>query len=301
MKKIITVIGSYNHDMVLQTTRFPNPGETITAKKLEMFSGGKGANQAVAAARLGGDVYFITKVGNDAFGNNASQNFSVDNIRTDYILQDMEVSSGTAVILVNQEGQNCIVVNPGANNMLLPSDIEDCQKAIKEASYILMQLEIPYETVKYAIETAYHMNKKIVLNPAPTVPLDDNLYSKLFLITPNQTEAEMLTGIACVDQISVAKAADVLLQKGVKNVIITLGEKGAYFKNKEEEFLIPIREVDVKDTTGAGDIFNGALLVALAEEKNWKQAVAFANSASSIGVSRMGAQSSAPYRDEILV
>ncbi|MFC5046981.1 ribokinase [Aquimarina hainanensis] len=301
MKKIITVIGSYNHDMVFRTTCFPEPGETVTARKLEMFSGGKGANQAVAAARLGGDVCFITKVGNDAFGENAKRKFSIDNMRTEYVLRDMKTPSGTAAILVNDEGQNCIVVNPGANDKLSPNDIDDCIEAVTEASFILMQLEIPYDTVKHVIKKADQMGKKMILNPAPTVALEDELYSKLFLITPNQTEAAALTGVTVENEVSASKAAAVFLEKGVQNVIITLGENGAFFKNKDQEFLVPIQEVEVMDTTGAGDIFNGALVVALAEGKSWRQAVEFANSASSIGVSRMGAQSSAPYRNEISV
>ncbi|WP_103068400.1 ribokinase [Aquimarina sediminis] len=299
MKKIITVIGSYNHDMVFQTPYFPKPGETITARSFEMFSGGKGANQAVAASRLGGDVFFITKVGNDEFGSTSKEKFSKDSIRTNYILQDTSLPSGTAIIMVNDEGQNCIVITPGANDNLLPRDIDACCLAIEKANFVLIQLEIPYRTVEHALELSHNMKKKIILNPAPTVPLEDHVYQKLHLITPNQTEASLLTGIEVENEQSASMAADVFLKKGVQNVIITLGEKGAYFKNSEEQFLVPIQEVEVKDTTGAGDIFNGALVVALSEGKNWRQAVEFANLASSIGVSRLGAQSSAPYRNEI--
>ncbi|PKV51139.1 ribokinase [Aquimarina sp. MAR_2010_214] len=301
MKKIITVIGSYNRDMVFQTPYFPRPGETITARNFEMFSGGKGANQAVAASRLGGDVFFITKMGNDELENKSKDKFSKDGIRVNYILQDSDLPSGTAVIMVNDNGQNCIVITPGANDNLLSSDIDACSHAIEKASFVLMQLEIPYNTVKHALDISYKMKKKVILNPAPTVPLEDDIYQKLYLITPNQTEATLLTGIEVENAKSASKAADIFLKKGVQNVIITLGENGAYFKNNEEQFLVPIQEVEVKDTTGAGDIFNGALVVALSEGKNWRQAVEFANSASSIGVSRLGAQSSAPYRNEISI
>lgn len=299
MKKIIAVVGSSNTDLVFQTRKFPQPGETVLGGEFATFAGGKGANQAVAASRLGGDVYFIARVGDDAFGNEAIKGFLKDTINTDFVFKDKDFPTGVASIVVNEKGQNSIVVAPGANNHLTPENIDTALYAIEKSSIVLVQLEISLETVKYVIYKSFSLKKRVILNPAPAQQIEESLYSKIFLITPNETETELLTGVEVTDEVSASKAADIFLHKGVENVIITLGEKGAFFKNKEEEFIVSAKRVEVVDTTAAGDIFNGAIAVALAEGKKWKEAILFANSASAIGVSRLGAQASAPYKREL--
>lgn len=299
MKKKITVVGSSNLDIVVNTPNFPQPGETIMGNNYNTFHGGKGANQAVAVSRLGGAVSFVSKVGNDSFGNQVVNGFGEVGFNSKYVFKDQETASGVAVIMINKAGQNAIVVTPGANNLLSVGDITNATPAIEEADIVLVQLEIPHKTVEFTIDVAYKLQKKIILNPAPPAPLTDNVYSKLFLITPNETEVAYLTGVEVIDEKTANFAADFFLNKGVKNVIITLGSKGAFFKNSEQQFMVNAYKVDVVDTTAAGDIFNGALAVALAENKPWKEALDFANKAASIGVGKLGAQSSIPYRSQI--
>lgn len=299
MKKSITVIGSSNTDLVVQTPSFPKPGETIMGDAFNTFAGGKGANQAVAAARLGGDVSFIAKVGQDDFGDAAIKGFENDHINTKFIYRDETQPSGVAIIMIDSSGENVIVVSPGANNELKPDDIDMASEAIVQTDMVLVQLEIPIETVSRVLYLATEKGKKVVLNPAPASILEDDLFTMIYVITPNETEVELLTSIKVTDEASASRAASVLLKKGVQNVLITLGEKGAFFKNDIEEFLVPTTEVEVIDTTGAGDTFNGALTVALSEGKSWREAIAFANSAAGISVSRLGAQASVPYKKEL--
>lgn len=301
MKKKITVVGSSNLDMVINTPNFPKPGETIMGNEFNMFSGGKGANQAVTASRLGGDVSFVSKVGNDNFGDKAVNGFNEDNINSEYVFRDQKLASGVAFILINETGQNSIVVAPGANNSLSVEDIDASKPAIENTDIVLVQLEIQLKTVEHVLNVAHQLQKKIILNPAPPVRLKDDVYSKLFLITPNETEVFYLTGVEVTDEKTASIAADFFLNKGVQNVVITLGDNGAFFKNNEEEFIVNAHKVEVKDTTGAGDIFNGALAVALAEGKHWKQILDFANKAASLGVGKLGAQSSIPFREEISI
>ncbi len=299
MNKIF-VIGSSNTDMVVKTDQLPLPGETRLGGKFFMNAGGKGANQAVAAARLGGHTTLITKLGNDIFGKQALENFRNENIHTCYVFMDENNPSGTALIMVNDEGENCIVVAPGANASLLPADIENAIDT-QEAAIILMQLEIPMQTIKYAAKRAKSNQQKLIINPAPAQKLENELLSGLFLITPNETEAYLLTGIKTEDEITASKAATIFLDMGVQNVIITLGKQGAFFQNNKMKIKISAPTVKAVDTTAAGDIFNGALAVAIAEMMDWEQALQFAVQAASISVTRMGAQSSAPYRNEIIL
>jgi len=294
----IFVIGSANTDMVVKTDILPLPGETKLGGKFFMNAGGKGANQAVAAARLGGNVVFVSKIGDDIFGKQTLDNLRRENINTDYVYIDDEEPSGTALIMVNQEGENCIVVAPGANANLLPHDIEKV-KEINTAEILLMQLEIPMETIAAIVKIAKSNKQKVIINPAPAQPIDDELLQDLFLITPNETEATLLTGISIEDEASAAKAADVFLRKGVQNVIITMGKQGAFFKNNDIKFAISAPAVKAIDTTAAGDTFCGALAVALTERKAWDKAIEFAVEAASVSVTRIGAQSSVPYRNEI--
>ena len=295
----ILVIGSSNTDMVVKANKLPAPGETILGGDFFMNPGGKGANQAVAAARLGGHVTFLAKVGNDLFGKQAVENFGEENINTQFCMFDNQHPSGVALITVDSKGENCIVVASGANNNLLPSDLEPVNELFNQSGIVLMQLEIPLQTVISAAKMAEKAGCKIILNPAPACALPDDLLAKLFLITPNETEASILTGITVIDLDSALLAAKVLLSKGVLNVIITMGSKGALLINNQVEKLIPVEKVTPIDTTAAGDVFNGAIAVALSRGMQSEEAVIFANKAASMSVTRMGAQSSAPFKHEV--
>jgi ribokinase len=296
----IFVIGSANTDMVIKTDQLPKPGETKLGGQFFMNAGGKGANQAVAAARLGGNVTLIAKLGNDMFGVQTIAALKRENIQTGNIFIDDHSPSGTALIMVNEEGENCISVAPGANAHLLPPDIGKV-KQIGEAAIILVQLEIPMQTITYVADAAKSNRQKLIINPAPAQKLGDDLLDGLYLITPNETEASFLTGINVRDQATASEAASFFLSKGVENVIITMGSHGAYFQNNQMKIMIPAPKVKAIDTTAAGDVFSGALTVALTEKMDWEKSIGFAVQAASISVTRMGAQSSIPYRKEIIL
>ncbi len=298
MSKII-VIGSSNTDMVVKTNKFPVPGETILGGEFFMFSGGKGANQAVAAARMGCEVTFVCKTGNDIFGKRSIEEFKKEGIVTNYIDTDLEKASGTALILVDANGENEIVVASGANERLSESNIEAADHAIANADVILLQLEIPVASVLYAAKKAFEFGKKVILNPAPAQKLPKELFGYLYLITPNETEAEILTGIKVEDRNSAAKAAEKLIEFGVQNAIITMGAEGAYFKNHAIEMLVKGLKVSAVDTTAAGDVFNGVLAVGITLGKDWEESISTACKAASISVTRMGAQASMPYLKEV--
>ena len=298
MRRII-VIGSSNTDMVIKSKKLPVPGETILGGTFLMNPGGKGANQAVAAARLGGKVTFITKIGNDLFGNQAVGLLKKEGIDTRYVVKDLELPSGVALITVDSDGENSIVVAPGSNGNLLPEDIPGNLFETGKFEIILLQLEIPIMTVEYSALTASGNGIKVILNPAPAQKLSDYLLKHTWLITPNETEAEILTGIKVHDISSAEIAASLLNETGVKNVILTMGAAGAYVKSESYTGMVPGVKVEAVDTTAAGDVFNGALAISLAEGKDLEDAVVFANKAAAISVTRMGAQASAPYRNEI--
>lgn len=297
--KDILVIGSSNTDMVIKTGKLPSPGETILGGKFLLNPGGKGANQAVAATRLGGKVTFVGKRGNDLFGNQTVGLLMREGIDTEYFLKDPEMPSGVALITVNSEGENMIVVAPGANANLRPEDLPEEIFKCGRFAILLLQLEIPVETDFYAAKAATKCRIKTILNPAPAQKLPDELLKNVWALTPNEIEAETLTGITIHNLASCSKAASALYNRGVKNIIITLGETGAYIKSESFTGLVPGIKVDAIDTTAAGDVFNGALAVALAEGKELKEAVEFANRAASISVTRLGAQASAPFRNEL--
>lgn len=299
MKKHILVIGSSNTDMVIKAPNLPSPGETVLGKNFLMNPGGKGANQAVTIARLGGNVSFICKTGNDIFGHQAQQLFEEEGIDISYMFSDVENPSGVALITVDDKAENCIVVASGANAYLSPADIKQAEEAIEEADILLMQLEIPIETVEYAAQKANGLGKKVILNPAPASFLSSELLHNLYMITPNETEAEIISGIKVTDEHSAFQAAEKIHRMGVPNVIITLGAKGCCVYSKGCRKLIPSFEVNAIDTTAAGDVFNGALTVALSEDYTLEEAARFACKASAISVSRIGAQQSVPYRAEI--
>jgi ribokinase len=297
MKKII-VVGSANTDMVVKIDKHPLPGETRLGGDFFMNAGGKGANQAVAAARLGGNVAFVAKVGNDIFGKQTLEGLTNENIDTSHVFIDDFAPSGTALIIVNAEGENSIVVASGANAKLNEKDVASISD-LTDTAFILMQLETPIETISAVLNAANIKGTNVILNPAPAQQLSQTILEGLFLLVPNESEASILTGIQVIDLASASNAADALLDKGVRHVIITLGKQGAFFKSVSREILIPAPIVTAIDTTAAGDTFCGALTVALTEGKDWDDAIRFAVTAASISVTRMGAQSSVPYRNEI--
>lgn len=295
----LVVVGSSNTDMIIKVPRIPKPGETILGGKFSKAAGGKGANQAVAAARSGGDVTFVARVGQDMFGDNAIQGFEENNIVTDHVFRDPEAPSGVAEIFVSEDGENSIAVAPGANSNLSPEDIDNSEDAINSADILLMQLEIPLETVQAAADLAHEKNATIILNPAPATDLPDELLEKITILTPNESEAELLTGVKVVDKDSAEKAAKKLQSMGVQKVIITMGKFGAYVLSDGFSGIVSGYQVDAVDTTAAGDVFNGALSVAIAENKSLKDAVKFANAAAALSVQKLGAQPSAPGRAEV--
>ncbi|MDV3308502.1 MAG: ribokinase [Cyclobacteriaceae bacterium] len=295
----IYVVGSSNTDMVVKAEKLPSPGETVIGGSFLMNPGGKGANQAVAASRLGGRVTFVACVGNDIFGQHALEQFQKEKINTDFIVISSDHPSGVALINVDEKGENCIAVAPGANGQLSTTMVEQALTLIDGPAILLLQLEIPLETVEYAIEYGHKKNVKVILNPAPANKLSDSVFRDIFLITPNESEAELLTGIRVTNLESAEIAGEKLHEKGVRNVVITLGAKGAYLSSETTRKVIEGPKVTAIDTTAAGDCFSGALAVALSEDQPLEQAVAFACKAASISVTRMGAQSSLPYRKEI--
>ena len=298
MKKIV-VLGSTNTDMVIAGKKIPVPGETISGGRFMMNPGGKGANQAVAVARLSakkGACTFIAKVGNDLFGRDSRVRMRKDAIDAKLIVDSKE-PSGTALILVDPKGQNMISVALGANGTLSPNDIAPYRKDIENAAALLMQLETPLATVVTAAKWAHAAGVPVVLNPAPAAKLPKELYACLDWITPNETEAELLTGVKVTDAKSAAKAVSVFKKRGVGHVVITMGVKGAYCGDCGKIF--PAKKVKAVDCVAAGDTFNGAFVVALVEGKSCKDAIAFAQEASAISVTRHGAQASVPLRKEL--
>jgi ribokinase len=299
VKPLIVVAGSSNTDMVIRSSRIPEPGETILGGEFYMNAGGKGANQAVAAARLGGDILFIAKLGDDIFGRQALALFRSEGIDVSKIIIDAEHPSGVALITVDAAGENSIVVASGANAALAETDIEQARGRIEEAFIILMQLETPVPTIEKIASIAAGRQIRTVLNPAPAAELSDELLRQISIITPNQKEAEMLTGIKVKDKASAQRASERLHAKGVETVIITMGAAGASLSHENRFTVIASPVVKAVDTTAAGDVFNGALVVALAEGKEMEEAVGFACRAAALSVTRAGAQASAPYRKEL--
>lgn len=293
----IVVIGSSNTDMVIQSGHLPQPGETVLGGEFIMNPGGKGANQAVAAAKLNGDVTFIARVGNDVFGQEAVKGFLSHGIDTSFVVVDKESPSGVALIMVDDKGENCISVALGANAAMQNTDIAN--EVISQASFVLIQLEIPVDVVEHAVKLADQEGVRLVLNPAPAQALSDDLLALLYIITPNETEAELLTGIKVINEETARKAAQVLKEKGVDVVVITMGAQGVYLLSDEEDQMIASSKVKVVDTTAAGDTFNGALVVGLSEGMLLIDAIKFANKAAAYSVTKMGAQASAPLRKDL--
>ena len=300
MDKKIVVLGSTDTDMVADGARIPVIGETVSGGSFRMTPGGKGANQAVAVARLAapGKCVFIAKVGDDNFGREAVTRFAKEGMDAKLIV-DPKTPTGTALIFVDEKGQNAIRVVLGANGTMTPEDAAAYAKEIEGADTVLLQFETPMETVAAVAARAHRAGARVVVNPAPAAVAPDSIYADADILTPNETEAQILTGVEVTDEASAQKAADVLHARGTKTVVITLGGKGAYYSAPEGRGLVPAEPVKAIDTVGAGDTFNGALVVALSEGRALPDAIRFACKAAAISVTRPGAQTSVPYRNEI--
>lgn len=298
MNKLI-VLGSVNADHVLQVPSFPRPGETIHGQCYQVISGGKGANQAVASARLNADVGFIACVGDDAFGIQMIETFKKDNIDVTGVKVEPNCPTGLAMIQVADNGENTICISAEANAKLTADSIDSDMEQIRSAKYLLTQLETPLCGIEKAIKVANEAQTCVILNPAPAQFLSDRLLSYVDIITPNETEAELLTGIKIVDDDSAQKAARELHKKGIDIVMITLGAKGVWLSQNDCGKLISGFKVDAIDTTAAGDTFNGALVTRLLEGSSLESAIQFAHAAAAISVTRFGAQTSIPTRDEV--
>jgi ribokinase len=295
----IIVVGSSNTDMIIKAERIPHPGETVLGGAFQMAAGGKGANQAVAAARAGGHVTFIARVGNDDFGRAAIAGFRREGIDIKYVLKTSQAASGIALIMVDRRGENSIAVAPGANARLSQDNVRKATRAFRAGDILLVQLETPIDTVRAAVRAARGRGLRVILNPAPARELNDALLANVDILTPNETEAELLTGTKIRTKHDMARAARTLRDRGVGSVLITLGARGAFLSDGKADRLLPGFKVKAVDTTAAGDVFNGALAVALAEGRTLKAAARFANAAAAISVTRLGAQPSAPRRIEI--
>ncbi|CAH0536095.1 ribokinase [Vibrio marisflavi] len=298
MNKLV-VLGSVNADHVLQVPSFPRPGETLHGANYQVIPGGKGANQAVAAARLQADVGFIASIGDDAFGLDIQRRFKAEGINTSGVKMQENCPTGIAMIQVSHSGENSICISAEANGKLDASSIETDFDSIRQAEYLLMQLETPLDGIEKAAQVASENQTKVILNPAPARALSDGLLSNVDVISPNETEVEVLTGVAVTDDTSAQQAANVLHEKGISLVLITLGAKGVWLSQDGTGELISGFRVEAKDTTAAGDTFNGALVTGLLENMSLESAIKFAHAAAAISVTRFGAQTSIPTRIEV--
>lgn len=296
--KNICVIGSLNMDLVVSVDDMPKKGQTIIGNSFKEVPGGKGANQAVAIARLKSNVRMIGKVGNDGFGKSLINALNKDNVNTKYIKVE-DTSTGVALITVDKNAENSIVVAPGANYKLKENDIDDSIDAIKESDIVVVQLETPLQTIKYSLKKAKELGKYTILNPAPAVKLEDKIIQNVDLLTPNETELEILSGVKIENEEDIQEAANVMIKKGVKELIVTLGSKGSLYINKEVCKFKKAYKVDAIDTTAAGDSYTGALAVALSQNKSIDEAMDFASKVGALCVMKEGAQSSLPSLEDV--
>jgi ribokinase len=294
----IVVVGSANTDFVLGVPELPSKGQTVLGNQFRVVRGGKGANQAVAAARLGADVTFVARLGTDSFGDEALAAYRQEGIRTDFIVQDPEIHSGIALIMVNPTGENMIGVGPGANSHLSTADVQAASAVIQEADCVLLQLEIPLEAVQTAVEIANSNHIRVILNPAPAQKLPQEILRSIDFLTPNETEAALLAGQdpSQIETASLPRLGSIL---GVPNLVVTMGSRGAAILHEGQATLIPPFPITPIDTTASGDAFNGALAVSLARGESLPHAVRFANAAGAITATRPGAQPSLPTRKEL--
>ena len=298
MKKIILVIGSSNTDMTVVSDRLPERGETVLGGVFHMGPGGKGANQAVCASRLGADVTFVCKVGNDLFGDNALAGYRSEGMDVSHVLRS-DKPTGSALILVDGQGENVISVAPGANADFTVQDMDALSPVIRGADYLLLQLEIPVPSVVRAVEIAREAGVFVILNPAPACALPEAIFRHVSLIIPNRTELSLLSGVATDTEEHIRAAVETLRTAGVGNVIVTLGSAGALVCREGSYTTVPALRVQAVDTTAAGDTFCGAVCVGLSEGLSLEEAAAFATKASALTVQKVGAQNSLPYRNEI--
>lgn len=296
----VFVVGSYVVDLMSRTPHMPKPGETVLGGPFKMGPGGKGNNQAVAAARLGARVTMVTRVGRDVFGDEAVAHFQRENISTKFVTRDDKEPTGAALIAVDDSSENMIVVALGACGGVTRTDVYDAEQKLIQSDVVLVQLETSIDAVQAAVELANKHGKPVILNPAPYQEISDDLLASVTFITPNETEACLLTNIEVTDESSARKAAKLLFDKGVNNVIITLGKKGCFVYDGENEgLLIPGYEVDAVDTTGAGDAFNGALAVSVAKGHSISHAAKFANAVAALAVTKVGTSPAMPYMDDV--
>lgn len=298
--QMLCVLGSINIDHVMRVSYFPQAGETIIGKSYQLAYGGKGANQAVAAARLGADVQFIAAIGADQMGQTMKNAFAADGINTQGIITIEQQNTGLAMIQVADNGENNIAIHAGANAALGAEKVIAQQSMITESAMLLTQLETPVDAILKAVTIAKQAGKTTLLNPAPAQALPSELLKQIDIITPNETETQILTGIAVHDEGSAAQAANILHRQGINIVIITLGAKGAYLsqQNTNAEMITGF-QVEAIDSTAAGDTFNGALATALLEGKDMRDAIRFAHAAAALSVTKLGAQNAIPYRQEV--
>lgn len=296
--KNICVIGSLNMDLVVNVDTMPKPGQTIIGSNFKEVPGGKGANQAVAMARLNGNVSMIGKVGEDGFGQTLINSLKNDKVDTTYI-KTTKGATGVALITVDKNAQNSIVVSPGANFEVKEEDIDNNIEAIKNSDIVVLQLETPLNTIKYALKKSKELNKYTILNPAPAVKLDDEIIKNVDLLTPNETELEIISGVNIETEEDIQKAAQVMIEKGVKELIVTLGSKGSLYINKEKSIFKKAYKVEAIDTTAAGDSYTGALAVALSKEQSIEEAMDFASKVGALSVLKEGAQSSLPTLEDV--
>jgi ribokinase len=298
----VIVVGSSNTDMVVKSRKIPAPGETVIGGTFVLAAGGKGANQAVAAARLGADVTFIAKVGTDMFGDQAITHYRKENINTDYIFRDSNHATGVALILVDAKGENLISVASGANEFLVPADVEKAEHIIASADVVVIQLETSLDILACTATLAKKHGVPLILDPAPApeIPLPPNILTSITCIKPNENETERLTGIRVTDRVSAQQAADKLLEMGVESALITMGSEGTLLveKNGNGTF-IPAYQVKAVDTTAAGDAFSGALACGIAEGKTLAESAQIANAVAALSVTRLGAQPSLPTKKEL--
>lgn len=299
VKPVITVVGSIHVDYTVKLPRLPAIGETVIGLEFKKSPGGKGANQAVASARLGAETYMVGRIGRDEDGRILLENLRSNGVRVDYVKVDPESYTGIALIMVDSEGRNIIAVASGTDARVSASDVDEAEEAIRRSDILLAQLEIPLETTVYALEKAWSLGVKTILNPAPSRPLPEEVYGKIHVITPNMVELSMLTGIPVETLDEAEQAARKLIRLGVETVVVTLGERGSMIVTGGKSVHVEAVKVKPVDTTGAGDAFNAALAVGLAEGRTLEEAVHLANAAAALKITKMGAQEGLPRRGEL--